>query len=93
MKYLVMATPQPIPIPPELFQPARDWIGERIGDQRFECVYLFPGGGGVAIRNAESHEELYDELLAYPLYGFFDWAVEPLVDWEHGFSIIINRLG
>jgi hypothetical protein len=90
MKYFVMATPLPIPIPPELFQEARDWIGERIDDQRFDCVYMFLGGGGVAIRNAESHEEVYDELVAYPLYGFFDWSVEPLVDWEHGFGTIIS---
>ena len=88
MKYLVMATPLPIPIPPELFVEARDWIGERIGDGRFDCVYMFLGGGGVAIRNAESHEEVYEELLAYALYGFFEWSIAPLVGWEHGFAVI-----
>ena len=92
MKYLVMATPLPIPIPPERFQQARDWIGERINDQRFDCVYMFIGGGGVAISNAESHEQVYDELLAYPLYGFFDWSVEPLADWQHSFNTILSRL-
>jgi hypothetical protein len=88
MKYLVMATPLPIPIPPELFEEARHWIGERIADRRFDCVYMLLGGGGVAIRNAESHEEVYEELLAYPLYGFFEWTIEPLVDWEHAFAVI-----
>ena len=91
MKYLVMATPLPIPIPPELFEEARHWIGERIADRRFDCVYMFLGGGGVAVRNAESHEEVYSELLAYPLYGFFEWTIEPLVGWEHAFSVITGR--
>ncbi|MFN2219541.1 MAG: hypothetical protein ACK2UA_13115 [Anaerolineae bacterium] len=91
MKYLIMATPLPIPIPPELFQAARDWIAVRMADRRFDCVYMFLGGGGVAIRNAASHEEVYEELLAYPLYGFFEWAIEPLVGWEQGFEIILSR--
>lgn len=94
MKYFIMATPLPIPMPPdqaaELYRATRDWIAERIDDRRFDCVHMFMGGGGVAIRNAESHEEVYNELLAYPLYRFFDWSVEPLVDWEHGFGTILS---
>jgi hypothetical protein len=91
MKYLVMATPLPIPIPPELFQAARDWTAGRMEDRRFDCFYIFLGGGGVAIGNAASHEEVYEELLDYPLYGFFEWAIEPLIGWEQGFEIILKR--
>jgi len=86
-----MATPLPIPIPPELFQVARDWTAERMEGRAFDCVYMFLGGGGVAIRNAASHEEVFQELLSYPLYGFFEWSVEPLVGWEQGYEIILSR--
>jgi len=92
MKYLIMATPLPIPIPPELFPPARDWTAERMEARAFDCNYIFLGGGGIAIYNAASHEEVYAELLAYPLYNFFKWSVEPLVGWEQGFEIILDRV-
>jgi hypothetical protein len=92
MKYLTMATPLPIPIPPELFQAARDWTAVRMEDGTFDCVYMFLGGGGVSIGNAASHEEVYEGLLSYPLYTFFEWAIEPLVGWEQGYEIIFSRL-
>ncbi len=91
MKYLVMATPLPIPIPPELFLAARDWTAGRMEARAFDCNYMFLGGGGIAIYNAASHEKVYAELLDFPLYGFFEWSVEPLVGWEQGYEIILSR--
>ena len=90
MKFLIMATPLPIPIPPEqgaeLYQAASDWIAARVGDGRIDCTYIFIAGGGFAITNAETHEQVFDELLSYPLYRFFGWEVEPLCEWEHTFG-------
>mgnify|MGYP001819831718 FL=1 len=94
MKFLVMATPLPIPIPPEqgadLYQAARAWIAERLGDGRIDCAYIFVDGGGLAISNAETHEQVFDELLSYPLYRFFGWEVKPLCDVEHTFGTVIE---
>ena len=43
-------------------------------------------GGGFAITNADSHEEVTDSLLEYPLYPFFNWEVKPLSDWSHSYD-------
>jgi hypothetical protein len=91
MKYLVTGKRNIVPIPVEhggaLFQGASSWVATRLGDGRIDCHYVFPGlGGGFAIRNGESHEEIMDDLLEYPLYPFFDWEVHPLCDHSHAYG-------
>lgn len=94
MKYLVIANPRPVPIPPEqaidLYKAAIVWTDERQKNGKIDCNYVFVGGGGLAIANTNSQEELFDELLSYPLYGFFDWEVTTLVDWKHGYNAVIE---
>ena len=94
MKFLVMATPLPIPVPPEqgaeLYQAAKDWIGERLEDGRMDCAYGFVDAGGLSINNAETHEQVFDALMSYPLYQFFRWELKPLCDWKHTFVTIIE---
>ena len=89
-----MVLPIPLPVPPEqgaeLYQAAGKWISERLEDGRMDCAYVFVDGGGLAIRNAETHEQAFDELMSYPLYQFFRWEVKPLCDWEHTFGSIIE---
>jgi hypothetical protein len=55
-----------------------------------ECHYNFFGGGGFAISNADSHEEILGNLLSYPLYPFFVWEVVPLLDWEESIGKYIE---
>lgn len=90
MKYLVIANPRPIPIPPEqavsLYQAVLAWTDERLKNGKLEVNYVLPGGGGIAIANVNSPEELYDELLTYPLYGVFDWKIKVLVDLKHALN-------
>ena len=94
MKFLIMGLPIPLPVPPEqgaeLYQAAREWIGERLEDGRMDCAYVFAEGGGLSIVNAETHEQIFDELLSYPPYSFFKWEVKPLCDWEHTFGTIVE---
>lgn len=94
MKFLVMVLPIPLPIPQEqgaeLTQAAMAWIKERLEDGRIDCCYLFPDGGGLSISNAETHEELFDELLSYPLYPFFKFEFRPLCDWAHGMGSVLQ---
>lgn len=95
MKYLTIATPKAIPVPPEqavkLYPAAMAWIDQQIKSRKIEVTYLFPEGGGIAISDVNSQEEAFDLLTSYPLYSFFDWKVQSLVDWKHGYNSIIER--
>ena len=66
MKYLVIAKPGAIPIPPDqgeqLLQASKDWIKAKLGDGSIDVTYNFFGGGGFAISNADSHETVLKEL-------------------------------
>jgi muconolactone delta-isomerase len=94
MKYMVTAKPGMIPIPPEqavaLYKAAEAWTEERLKDGRIESTYVFPERGGFSIGNIDSHEELFAELMTYPLYPFFDWEVQVLCDWKESFQRVIE---
>jgi hypothetical protein len=94
MKYLVIGNPSLTPIPPEqavfIYKAAMDWIDERLKNGKIESHYIFAERGGFSIANVNSVEELFDELLSYPLYPFFDWEAKALVDWKHGYNSIIG---
>ena len=36
--------------------------------------------------NAESSEAVFEMILDYPLYPFFEWEVTALCDWQHGYD-------
>ncbi len=83
MKFLLTAIDLS-PVPTEnvlsLNQAARDWIKQKLSDGTIECVYGFVEGLGIAIVNANSHEELAEVLYAYPLNPFTTFDIKPLVD-------------
>ena len=43
-------------------------------------MHGFPEGGGVAVTNADSHEDLMASMREFPLFPFVEWQVHPLVD-------------
>jgi muconolactone delta-isomerase len=94
MKYLTVAKPGPTPIPRErgveLLQAAKEWIITKLADGSLDCVYNFFGGGGFAIGNADSHEALLAVLLSYPMYPFFDWEVEPILEFSQSIDQYIE---
>lgn len=94
MKYMVMGTPSATPIPLEqaeyIYTAAIAWVEERLKNGKIECSYIFADRGGFAISNVNSQEELFDELLSYPLFPFFVWEVKVLVDWKHSYQSIIG---
>lgn len=94
MKYLVIVTPNQTPMPPEMavniYKAAIAWTDERLKNGKIETIYIFAERGGFSIANVKSQEELFDEILSYPLYPFFDWDVTPLVEWKHGYNSIID---
>ncbi len=86
MKYLITVTrrqsPAPLPLDavPGIINAQREWLNERIADGTLDVVYAFPEGGGVAIANADSVEELNAALLSQPGFLLNDFAVRPLAD-------------
>ncbi len=94
MKFLVTGIPGAIPVPPRqgmsLYKAAAAWFEERLKNGRIECHYVFTDQGGFVIANANTHEELFEELLSYPLYPFFTWEVKALCDWKHSYDTIIR---
>lgn len=89
MKFLVTVTPGPMPPPPELVHAARDWLQAKVDDGTFECVYAFPEGGGFSIGQNDSHEQLMDQLMDYPLSPFVDYEVHALVELDAAFDRFI----
>jgi hypothetical protein len=81
MKYYVSARPGPVPPPPEVFDAAFEWVEGRLDDGTFDCVYGFLGGGGFSVTNADSHDEILRMMADYPLFGFSEWDVQPLLDF------------
>ena len=100
MKYLVIAKPGMTPIPPEhgadLLKATNDWLDAKLADGSIDVTYNFFGGGGFAISNSDSHENVLANLLSYPMYPFFEWEVKPILDREESLEQYIafyQRLG
>jgi hypothetical protein len=89
MKFLVTVRPTGLPPPIEAVRAAREWLETRVEDGTFECIYAFPTGGGISIGENESHEQLMDEMLDYPLSPFVEFRVEPLVELGAAFDRFI----
>jgi hypothetical protein len=92
MKYLVTATPGPLPPSPEQFDTALEWIEARIDDGTFDCVYGYLEGGGVAVTNAADHAAALELMTQYPLYGLVSWDVRPLLEFKEGDDLIRAKL-
>lgn len=92
MKYLVTATPGPIPPSPEQFDTALDWLQGKLDDGTFDCLYGFLEGGGVAVSNVDSHRAALELMADYPLYGLVSWDVKPLLEFREGDDILRGKL-
>jgi muconolactone delta-isomerase len=93
MKYLITA--QAGQVPPELgvdvYRAAKAWMNAKLADGSLDFHYVFADlTGGLVIANADSHEEVLDRILDFPLYPFFQWEVDALCDWSHSYDKIIG---
>jgi hypothetical protein len=89
MKFLVSARPGPMPPPADLVRSAKEWIQTRLDDGTFECVYAYPEGGGCSIGEYDSHEQLMELLMDYPLSPFVEYDVKALVELDAAFDRFI----
>lgn len=98
MKYLVTYkrrdnVPVPVQAISGILSAQREWMQERTADGTFEVAYGFPqGGGGIAIVNADSAEELSELLIGSPAFALTDLSVQPLVEVEVSLGNSIRAL-
>jgi muconolactone delta-isomerase len=90
MKFLTTVKPGPMPPPPEVARAAQEWLQAALDDGWIECCYAYPHGGGCSISEVDSHEELMDRLLDYPMSPFVDYEVTPLVELDAAFDKLIS---
>ncbi len=92
MKYLVSATPGPMPPTPEQFDAAIDWLEGKVNDGTFDCIFGYVEGGGFSVTNADSHREALDVMADYPLFGLVTWEVRPLLEFKEGIDTVRAKL-
>lgn len=92
MKYLVSATPGPMPPAPEQFDAAFAWLDQKVADGTFDCIYGFIEGGGFSVANADSHGDALELMADYPLFGLVTWEVRPLLEFKEGADTIRAKL-
>jgi hypothetical protein len=96
MKFLIMATPRRLQLPPVgMIETAKAWLNAEIASKRIDCCYGFVTGGGVCVMNADSHEAVTQWLMEYPAFMGSDWKVEPLCDINHSLdqvSAMVKRM-
>jgi hypothetical protein len=99
MKFLVLIHGKDPPAPPLenpliVFQAAKEYIEAMRANGSLECAYAHLDGRGVAIANADTSEELYDQLSGYPFVaaGRADFDVYPIIDADYFFDRNIERL-
>ena len=92
MKYYVSATPGPMPPTPEQLDASIAWLEARVDDGTFDCIFGFMEGGGFSVCNADSHHEVLDLMLEYPLFGMVTWTVRPLLEFKEGIDELRAKL-
>jgi muconolactone delta-isomerase len=86
MKYLITTRRRDgVQMPPDavagMLLAQQEWLRERASDGTFDAVYTFAqGGGGIAIANVGSGEELSELVSGSPLFALSNVDVQPLAD-------------
>jgi hypothetical protein len=92
MKFLILGKPKagapPIGDREAANRAAKAALEKWLADGVLDCSYQCVGGGGVAIANADTAEELLQAMWSYALYSQFEWHVEPLVESLKAFDLL-----
>jgi muconolactone delta-isomerase len=96
-KFLVLArlgAVQPAPDEvPQATDAVRTWVREQQGSGRLDVAYTYPEGGGCAIFDTDSAEELQELLVANPASAFLRYSVHPLIDLDIGLARLLEIRG
>ncbi len=86
MKYLVLIKRNTLLAPSTeewlaMLQATRELIAAWLEDGTIECHYgTVPADGGVMIVNADSHEQAQELLIKSPLFMFYTWDIQPILE-------------
>jgi hypothetical protein len=83
MKFLLIRKPRPGAERPtsQMIRAQKDYVQSRVKDKSIDCTYAFVGGGGCAIVNADSAEDLNQRIFASPLALFYEYEIRALSDY------------
>lgn len=88
MKFLVISRPrdQVSAIEVSQIQDTGKQFAVLRAEGKLEISYGFVNGGGTLILNVDTAEELWQILHEQPMYPFFSWQIEPLVDLTYSMN-------
>ena len=66
----------------ELLKATAEYLEKLSASGNFGVGYMFTNGGGFMIGDLDTAEEVWENLHGHPLYGNFDWTVEPVVETQ-----------
>jgi hypothetical protein len=76
----------------EMVRAQKDTVLGALKRGEADCVYAFVGGGGCAILNADSAEELNQRLMGSPLGLFYEFDVRALTDYGQFMDTVAKAL-
>jgi hypothetical protein len=95
MKFLVTRKPRMgtgIQPTSQMIRAQKDLVLGAVKRGEADCAYAFLGGGGIAIVNANSAEELNQRLMGSPLGFFYEFDVRALTDYGQFMDTVAQAL-
>jgi len=86
MKYLVISKRNTLIAPSTkewlaMLQATNELAIAWLEDGTIECSYgTVPADGGMTIVNADSHEQAQEVLTKIPLFPFYTWTIQPVIE-------------
>jgi muconolactone delta-isomerase len=93
-KFLILADVTSNLPPYDAMQQATDaalsWLQEQQRNNKIEVAYTYPEGGGCAIFNTDSVEEVQELLSRNPATAFLRYTVRPLIDFDQSMNRLVQ---
>ena len=98
MKFLVIGKPRATgaPLSSKTAQAQKDYINALLANGSLDYMYAFVGGGAFGILNADSPEQVQQQLTESPVFFSTELEVHPLTDYNKtvdGLIEVLKKLG
>jgi len=68
------------------------WVKDKLADGTLDCAYSFPSGGGFFIFNADSHEDLMQQLIDLPIRPLSEFEIHPICDFNQATDMVVESM-
>lgn len=96
MKFLVVRKPRinaALVASSKAIREHKEGAANAIKQKTIDCIYgLLGGGGSVAVVNADSAEQLQENLANTPLFLFSEFEIRPLTDYAKYMDSVATAL-